>query len=282
MRTGIRVGAGVAATSLILGTLYSFLGLEPKVLLSRVPRSAVHEVAATREIRYQVVPVERKSGWGVARGIRPTMHQLREELLDHRGGGYRVEVGGEWGETHNLVRTLHRFQRALTSRPVFGEGAPPVEAVVVVKAMKDSYRERGRRIDRNPAKFTSTEGTTAVDIIVGTTVWYFPAVQVDGIYACRTISGSGTLSQHAYGNAVDFFGSTTLLDDVASFQYSLVKRGYLPISQLLWRGRDVISGHSVSNHYSHIHDSGDPLLSGGCSRPGMPATEAAYEAEEAA
>lgn len=261
-----RVGLGT--TVAILAGVIIFGAREQVPTETRIPVNQAYEIAATRALSYQAVPVERKTGWGVARGLDATINHMKERF-DRHDGPFQINVRGVWGPKRNLNPTLQRLHDLAKHLPYFG-ARPPKFTVLVVRAFSDSYRERFRKHDKNPAMIIDTEGTQAIDIIVGTTAVQFPiGLRVLGIYVCRTIAGSGTLSQHAFGNAVDWGASTSLLDRVARFQYGLVKKGYLPISQLIWRGRDMLSGHSVYDHYNHIHDSGRPLQSGGCRRPGI-------------
>lgn len=161
---------------------------------------------------------------------------------------------GEWSRARNLENTLG----VLSSRLQSG----PEKRVWYVKALLDSYQERARKIDMNPAVAMNTPGTNAIDVVAGTVFKEFPSLQNWGIAACRNIAGTSSWSQHAYANAIDFGGSSSTLDDATYYMLSLVRKHYLPASQILWQGEEQISGSSVSDHYNHVHVSGLPLVSG--------------------
>jgi hypothetical protein len=63
-----------------------------------------------------------------------------------------------------------------------------------------------------------------------------------GVTNCRPIAGSTTWSQHAWSNALDIHGATTLLDKV--YAWLIAHRYELQIRVILWR---------VKDHYDHIH-----------------------------
>ena len=72
-----------------------------------------------------------------------------------------------------------------------------------------------------------------------------------GVYDCRFIAGTTTWSQHAWGNAEDYHGTTDAMDDLAAYARSPALRPY--VSQVLWR---------VPDHFDHVHLSGRPLETG--------------------
>lgn len=69
--------------------------------------------------------------------------------------------------------------------------------------------------------------------------------------ACGNVSGSATFSQHAWGNAWDITGPTSVLNVVAGFLRSAAMRPY--VAQVFWQ---------VPGHYGHIHVSGRPMFTG--------------------
>jgi hypothetical protein len=78
-----------------------------------------------------------------------------------------------------------------------------------------------------------------------------------GTFACRRIFGRpapAPWSEHAWGNAWDIGGSTAVLSAVARY---LAQQPYA--AQVLWQGRDLVTGASVEDHYNHVHISGRPL-----------------------
>lgn len=249
----VRRGATVAAGALVLATVgHLFFGAPTA---RQYARSQAYEIAATQDIKYRV-------------GDRPA-HEL-DVVLEyihtwmrrpaHRGDGYQIRLspGGEWSRKRTLNESLSALHDRLQ--------AAKVDDQWVIRSVASGFHMWTLKVDANPAKVIDTEGTRAIDIIVGTTVYRFPTLSTAGIYVCKYIAGSYTLSQHSYANAVDWVGPEATLNAAANYQLGLVKQGYLPASQILWRGRNIISGSSVSDHYSHIHDSGSPLLSGSSCR----------------
>lgn len=91
----------------------------------------------------------------------------------------------------------------------------------------------------------------------------YPKARSAGMFQCRRIAGSSTWSQHAWGNAVDIVGPTSLyMGRIAAWLLAEARANRLPIAQVLWQGKDLLSGGSVSGHYDHIHVSGRPMFSG--------------------
>lgn len=220
-----------------------------------------YETHDTQRFRFQASRTTNK--WGSARLIDGMIAQVRKAMTPRAGNGFQLNPPGKdgWGPKRTLKGALHRLR--------VGLNRGHVGSVWRIRPVKNhAFAWRTQKIDIDPAKIANTEGTHAIDIIVGSTLHRFPNLHLLGIYACRYILGTTTLSQHAYGNAADWSGSVALMDNVAHWQYQMTKRGWLPMSQLLYRGHDWFSGGSVYDHYSHLHDSGKPMLSGGCNRPG--------------
>lgn len=243
--------AAVAASTVVAG-----------IVAVNEPGPRFYEIPATQDINYQVMPTELAPRWGSAHPWPDERAGLRERLREHQGASYVVKPRArpEWSRARNLSNTL-----AVLSDRVTGA---PVGQVWLVRALLDDYTERARKVDLNPAVAMDTEGTVAVDIIAGTTFSRFPELRNSGIYNCRNIAGSGSWSQHAYsgigwrGNAIDFGGETAMLAKAARYQYDLVRKGYLPASQILWWGHNLLSGSTVYDHYDHVHTSGLPLFTG--------------------
>lgn len=260
-----RTVAIATAAAIAAGSVTGYLVVhrerpQPNVYAPRPTR--FYEVPATQRFRYPIA--HRGKRWGRPYHLDNAIVALHHQMDPYQGKGYQLDDGdGDgWGaRARSLVTSLHILRHAMARAHV---GAVwrirPVGHKVSVWKMK--------KVDIDPAVKADTEGTNAIDIIVGSTLKHFPAVGLGGIYVCRYIAGTSSLSQHAYGNAVDLMGSAGLLDSVARWQYGLARKGWLPLSQLLWRGHDWFSGASVYDHYNHIHDSGKPYLGGGCNRPG--------------
>jgi len=69
-----------------------------------------------------------------------------------------------------------------------------------------------------------------------------------GVTAVRFIAGTDTLSQHSYGNAVDFMSSGERHRQIAFFLDA--NRGGLDIAHLL---ADPYFPSPLGNHYNHVH-----------------------------
>lgn len=88
-----------------------------------------------------------------------------------------------------------------------------------------------------------------------------------GAYVCKHIAGSYVMSQHSYGNAVDFGrDSMSELEDLA--RYLLDNAGALDLQHLIVGDRIWTRGYGWS-HYSgdyhyHVHVDFTPQYSGGC------------------
>lgn len=220
-----------------------------------------YETHETQRFRYQAVR-KGHDRWGRPYHLAIAKAKIRHAMNDH-GKQFQLRPPGRrsgWGPKRSLKMTMDRLRIFLKHSHV---GA--VWKIRPVRAHRFVWKTR--KIDIDPAVKADTEGTDAIDIIAGSSLKRFPALSILGIYECRYILGTTQLSQHAYGNAVDWGGSTALLDSLARWQYHLARKGWLPIAQLLWRGHDWFTGAGVYDHYNHLHDSGKPMLSGGCNLP---------------
>lgn len=216
------------------------------------------EIPATQTFRYQAVP-NHADRWGPPKSMDLAIDVVGDAMRRHHGP-FQLKRPGEalWGVRLPLATALHRMRVGVKHHGGVWRIHP---------TRHHSATWKMRRIDINPAKYAPTEGTQSIDIIIASTVYRFPGIRIAGIYTCRTILGTNTLSQHAYGNAVDLVGTTALMDQVAQWQYGMARRGFLPLAQLIWRGHEWFHGGTVYDHYNHIHDTGSPMYSGGCFRP---------------
>lgn len=94
----------------------------------------------------------------------------------------------------------------------------------------------------------------AIDTIKRT----WPGVRIDSSVVCRNISGTGTRSQHSYGNALDLFGPGNQLE--AIYQYFNRARADYSVKTLCYRGR----GGCSTGHYDHVHIDFHPAMTGPC------------------
>lgn len=81
----------------------------------------------------------------------------------------------------------------------------------------------------------------------------FPAAELWGIYNPRYIAGTTTLSQHFYGNAVDWHFDTMNEGD-EFHRWTSNNKGKFDIAHSLWR---------VEDHFDHEHDDFNPQGTGG-------------------
>jgi hypothetical protein len=110
--------------------------------------------------------------------------------------------------------------------------------------------------------------TTAIDKVYTALKWNFTDWGFIGTFSCRRIAGSSSWSQHAWGNAIDFTGSTSKMNAMTSWLAQKASSGQLPISQIIhnrqvWTpmyGWMYYSG--IDPHYTHVHVSGLPYLYG--------------------
>jgi len=262
-----RRGGAAAAAATVLVAVLGVFGLHQASL-----PNGLYETKRTLWPAYQAVPRTWDS-WGPKTDLGYRIDTMAERLSKHRGG-YQLRQGGtnDWSTTRPLVKTMGVLQDRMTHAKV--------GAVWYVKAKVDQYQEKIRKLDLNPAVAMATEGTDPIDIVVGTMRLRHPTIHLISIYACRTILGSNQLSQHAYANAADMSGAYSEMDRAAHDMLNLVRKDFIPVSQILWNYKNLLSGNYVYDHTDHIHFSGDPLLSGSCrhaslpgAAPGEPETE---------
>lgn len=247
------MAGAVVAAALAVGALFG-IQTEP-------PKDPFFELESTRRIEFQSTP-KTWDTWGPAQSMDERMEVTRERLANHRGEGYRLRRAAE-GQEWSRIRTLGDTMQVLQDR--LRDAA--VGAVWLARAVDDGFTVKSRKVDTNPAIGYPTVGTTPIDIVVGTLKTRHPGISIGGIYSCRPILGSSTLSQHSYANAVDVFGSSEAMNAAAYDLYRMAKAGLIPVSQVLWNNKNLFTGNYVYDHTNHIHFSGDPLLSGGCSQP---------------
>lgn len=234
----------------------------------------LYETKRTLWPAYQAAP-RSWDKWGPTTTLDSRIHAVHDRLRKHDGESFQLKASSakDWSVLRNLNNTMITLRDRMNHAPV--------GAVWFVRAKKDGYQEGIRKKDLNPAKAVATEGTDAIDIVVGTLRVRWPGINVIGIYSCRTTI-SGSISQHAHANAVDVVASYDYMNRVAHDMYSLTQKGYIPVSQILWNYKNMLSGNYVYDHTNHIHFSGDPLINRtGCARASsMPTTEGVDENED--
>jgi hypothetical protein len=93
---------------------------------------------------------------------------------------------------------------------------------------------------------------------------FFP-VTSSGITSIRNIAGTDTLSQHAYGNAVDTFASYDTLTDI--FYFGIANAAAFSIRLLIWQTTQWtsyggFSGYPGVPHTGHVHADFHPQYGG--------------------
>lgn len=120
---------------------------------------------------------------------------------------------------------------------------------------------------RPAIEITDTNGNDKADRCWSAVKAEFPKVQFLGAYVCKRVAGTYTLSQHSYGNAVDFgAGSMDALYDIARW---LVNRAaeldleHVIVDDRIWTRGYSWSSYSGDRHY-HVHVDYVPQYSGSC------------------
>lgn len=96
----------------------------------------------------------------------------------------------------------------------------------------------------------------------------FPDVSFLGAYVCKTIVGSGgVMSQHSYGNAVDFGRDS--MDELYDLAYYLIAHAdeldlqHVIVDDRIWTRGSGWSSYGGDRHY-HVHVDFNPQYSGSC------------------
>jgi hypothetical protein len=88
-----------------------------------------------------------------------------------------------------------------------------------------------------------------------------------GAYVCKRIAGTSTMSQHSYGNAVDFGRDTMAkLWDLAHFLVSKADEldlAHVIVDDMIWTPQGAWGHYSGDRHY-HVHVDCLPQYSGSC------------------
>jgi hypothetical protein len=126
--------------------------------------------------------------------------------------------------------------------------------------------------------FTCREATASVHIIdtngndKADKVWSwgkaeYPDCSFLGAYVCKHIAGSYTMSQHSYGNAVDFGRDT--MSELYDLAHYLVANAdeldlqHVIVDDVIWTRGYGWSNYSGTRHY-HVHADCTPQYSGSC------------------
>lgn len=169
-----------------------------------------------------------------------------------KGKGYRLTLRGD---TYGPVRTLKELGEGLRRRLP----GTDVGDVCVVWCLANDAKVWVRTVS-HPVVPANTEGTPDIDWVYGLLRVQAQGLWLNwGIKVCRYIGDSWTISQHAYGNALDVHPTSMVSGDHI---FNLLRdakagEGANHIGTVLWR---------VSGHYDHLHIEGNPALTGspGC------------------
>lgn len=178
-------------------------------------------------------------------------------------GPFSITMGGDAaGDNLNRRRTLRRLRMMISNReigPVFRIRDGRSNVVFIVRAVEAQPDYSG----------DSTNGNAKADRYWN---WvrenfsdYKPSYA--GAYVCKQIAGTGTLSQHSYGNAVDvFFDSLTHQDKVADAvvsNRSLLSPYHVISQRRIWTTGEGWRSYGGDFH-SHLHVDFYPSYSGDC------------------
>jgi hypothetical protein len=259
MQTVRKVGIATAVISLLAALIFGTTQESVQRVTEPLGRTAlgtfgIKEIAATQHIRYFVAPRD-SPDWLQPRPLKGYVHAARSFLKRHRGHGFAVWLkGNQHGTERKSLKGAMREWRRHSLRM-------GMHKVILAKAFDDGFEIKGRKKDLDPAKWSPTAGTPAVDIVVGTLLHRHPGLRVLGIFSCRTTVYGGW-SQHAWANAVDFGGTQTVLNAAAHDAVTLTHEGWLPASQVIWQGHELFTSRPIYDHTDHVHVSGAPLRSG--------------------
>lgn len=200
-------------------------------------------------------------GWDVQTVVYP--YQLNLAVVDDLSGVKAQELGKQM---------LDRLAEGIGYNPdVHGGNAPAFSDLV--NSLQLTYPTVQNGIDEGdePADGSSggkgsgtvdTSGSAAIKKVAAYVFKTYPKAINLGIYNCRHIKDSTTWSQHAWANGLDIGGDIIYLNTIALDLLKQARAGTLPIAQILWKQKNLMSGGAVYDHTDHIHISGDPMSTG--------------------
>jgi hypothetical protein len=112
-----------------------------------------------------------------------------------------------------------------------------------------------------------TNGNDKADRAWSWAKFQFPDISFLGAYVCKHIVGSYTMSQHSYGNAVDFGRDS--MDELYDLAYYLVAHAdeldlqHVIVDDRIWTRGFGWSHYGGDRHY-HVHCDFTPQYSGSC------------------
>lgn len=113
----------------------------------------------------------------------------------------------------------------------------------------------------------NTSGNDQIDLIWSLVKDEFPFVYFLGAYVCKSIFGTGTSSQHSYGNAIDIGANPDRLQEIA--EWLVARASELKLDHVIYKNRIWTKGvgwHAYTGEYhaTHVHADPDPQFSGSC------------------
>lgn len=169
-----------------------------------------------------------------------------------------VEISGELSRHDVLVR----FNQAISNRdvgPVFRIRNGNNKIVLTARAL----------IVKLDKVSDSTSGNEKSDFFYNWVVNNYKAYdpRYAGSYVCKTVVGTSTVSQHSYGNAVDFFFDTIEHQEKVAQEavevHDLLHLRHLISLDRIWTKDVGWKPYTGVKHY-HIHADFDPAQSGPC------------------
>lgn len=160
---------------------------------------------------------------------------------------------------------LSRFRKAISARELGSTFRIRKGNGTVVFTARAVRVEDPTRVKQT----NSTNGNDRSDIYYNwvKAVFHQYSPRYAGSYVCKNVSGSSTLSQHSYGNAVDFFFDSLAHQDAvadAVVKNADVLHPYHVISKdRIWTKGQGWHGYGGDFH-AHLHTDFDPQYSGGC------------------
>jgi hypothetical protein len=199
-------------------------------------------------------------GYAEPTGITQLMKVASDKVVAGKGPFQLTQDAEPLGEPAERAEVLKRFKTAITGREigsVFRIRKGTGDVVFVARAIQAI------------SQADSTNGNDRSDS-------YYNWVKAEynkfspryaGSYVCRDIAGSSTLSQHSYGNAVDFFFDSmthqTAVANAVIANAALLHPVHVISGSRIWTRGGGWSSYSGEYH-SHLHVDFDPNYSGSC------------------
>lgn len=191
------------------------------------------------------------------------------ERVGKRSAPYLVYEKDHQGATQVLRWKIGLAKKQLKAR--LKASPPENNETWRLESEPEGFYVAVRKVQTTPLADEPSIGTAALK------VWHqevFGAVKglvSWGIYACRVISGSTTMSQHSYANAEDAHGTAAQMQ--AAWDYTYKHRERLKVAHMIYnhkiwssdRASEGVRPFTGSNpHTDHLHCDFNPQRSGPC------------------